>query len=272
MAPMERDEVMKLVRDHLSTELEVAAEKIQPETRFREDLDADSLDLYELVMEPEDHYGIRVSEEEGRPRSRRSATPSTSSALASWPDLGEWAARSNDTRHRPAGGAVRGNPRRAALAGTLPLSWVEERTSSYGRLAFLGDSVLGLSVAGLLFSEHPEADIGSLPRSSTSGQRPRLRGRRPRFGAAGDAHRSLSSEGDGLPVETLLASERTLASVCEAVIGACYLDHGFQRTSAAVAAFDEEIEQATLERLDFKSELQERPIRPGGDRALRGTE
>ena len=54
---MEREEVMTLVRDHLSTELEVAPEKIQPETRFREDLDADSLDLYELVMELEDRYG-----------------------------------------------------------------------------------------------------------------------------------------------------------------------------------------------------------------------
>ena len=61
---MEREEVMTLVRNHLSTELEVAPEKIQPETRFREDLDADSLDLYELVMELEDRYGIRVSEEE----------------------------------------------------------------------------------------------------------------------------------------------------------------------------------------------------------------
>jgi acyl carrier protein len=64
MAAMERDEVMKLVRDHLSTELEVEPERIQPETRFREDLDADSLDLYELVMELEDRYGMRVSEEE----------------------------------------------------------------------------------------------------------------------------------------------------------------------------------------------------------------
>ena len=64
MAAMERDEVMKLVRDHLSTELEVERARIQPETRFREDLDADSLDLYELVMELEDRYGIRVSEEE----------------------------------------------------------------------------------------------------------------------------------------------------------------------------------------------------------------
>jgi acyl carrier protein len=55
---------MKLVREHLSTELEVPAERIQLETRFREDLDADSLDLYELVMELEDRYEIRVSEEE----------------------------------------------------------------------------------------------------------------------------------------------------------------------------------------------------------------
>jgi acyl carrier protein len=64
MAGMERDEVIKLVRDHLSTELEVVPERIQLTTRFRDDLDADSLDLYELVMELEDRYGIRVSEEE----------------------------------------------------------------------------------------------------------------------------------------------------------------------------------------------------------------
>lgn len=61
---MDRDEVMTLVRRHLSEELEVEPDRIQPETRFREDLDADSLDLYELVMELEDEYGIKVSEEE----------------------------------------------------------------------------------------------------------------------------------------------------------------------------------------------------------------
>ena len=65
-------------------------------------------------------------------------------------------------------------------------------------------------------------------------------------------------------MDTLLASERTLASVCEAVIGAAYLAHGFERTSAAVVeAFDEEIEQATRERMDYKSELQERLARNG---------
>jgi acyl carrier protein len=61
---MNRDEVMTKVREHLSAELEVDASEIAETTRFREDLDADSLDLYELVMELEDSYGVRVPEEE----------------------------------------------------------------------------------------------------------------------------------------------------------------------------------------------------------------
>jgi acyl carrier protein len=60
---MNRDEVLGLVRSHLSEELEVDAAEIAEGTRFKEDLDADSLDLYELVMELEDRYGISVSEE-----------------------------------------------------------------------------------------------------------------------------------------------------------------------------------------------------------------
>ena len=55
---------MEKVRKHLATELEVDASQIADTTRFREDLDADSLDLYELVMELEDSYGVRVPEEE----------------------------------------------------------------------------------------------------------------------------------------------------------------------------------------------------------------
>jgi ribonuclease-3 len=152
--------------------------------------------------------------------------------------------------------------RRQALSHS---SWVESRTQSYGRLAFLGDSVLGLSVAALLFTDHPDADIGELTKilnQAVSGR------------ACAEVARGLDlpdmlaaqapQEGDGLPVETLLASERTLASVCEAVIGTCYLAHGFETTSrAVVAAFSEEVEQATRERLDFKSELQERLARDG---------
>jgi acyl carrier protein len=61
---MSRDEVMQKVREHLAAELEVDPARIEEGTRFRDDLDADSLDLYELVMELEDTYGIRVSEED----------------------------------------------------------------------------------------------------------------------------------------------------------------------------------------------------------------
>ena len=61
---MNRDEVMTLVREHLAEELEVESAGSSEGTRFKEDLDADSLDLYELVMELEDRYGVNVSEEQ----------------------------------------------------------------------------------------------------------------------------------------------------------------------------------------------------------------
>jgi acyl carrier protein len=61
---MTREEVLTLVRDHLAEELEIDAAGISEESRFKEDLDADSLDLYELVMELEDTYGISVSEQQ----------------------------------------------------------------------------------------------------------------------------------------------------------------------------------------------------------------
>lgn len=61
---MSREELLAKVREHLSEELEVDPDRITESTRFREDLDADSLDLYELVMELEDTYGVRVAEED----------------------------------------------------------------------------------------------------------------------------------------------------------------------------------------------------------------
>ncbi|HET8813604.1 MAG TPA: acyl carrier protein [Solirubrobacterales bacterium] len=61
---MTRDEVLTLVREHLAEELEIDVGRIEEGTRFKEDLEADSLDLYELVMELEDRYGVTVSEEQ----------------------------------------------------------------------------------------------------------------------------------------------------------------------------------------------------------------
>jgi acyl carrier protein len=61
---MTREEVLELIREHLADELELAPERIQESTHFREDLSADSLDLYTLVQELEDQYGVKMSDEE----------------------------------------------------------------------------------------------------------------------------------------------------------------------------------------------------------------
>jgi acyl carrier protein len=59
-----REEVLQRIREHLATELEVEPGRIAEGTRFKEDLEADSLDLVELVVELEDSYGIRIPDEE----------------------------------------------------------------------------------------------------------------------------------------------------------------------------------------------------------------
>jgi len=61
---MTREQVLSLIRAHLVDELEVEPDSISESTRFREDLEADSLDLYTLVQELEDSYGVRISDEE----------------------------------------------------------------------------------------------------------------------------------------------------------------------------------------------------------------
>ena len=152
--------------------------------------------------------------------------------------------------------------RRQALSHS---SWVERRTEAFGRLAFLGDSVLGLAVASELFRHLDQADIGELTKihnQAVSGRACAAIARE--LGLAEKLREMAPSEGAGVPAETLVSSERTMASVCEAVIGACYLAHGFEPTAeGVVSAFAGEIDYARRERLDFKSELQELLARDG---------
>jgi acyl carrier protein len=61
---MTREQVLTLIRTHLADELDVDPETIVEDTRFKEDLEADSLDLYTLVQELEDTYGVRMSDEQ----------------------------------------------------------------------------------------------------------------------------------------------------------------------------------------------------------------
>jgi ribonuclease-3 len=145
-------------------------------------------------------------------------------------------------------------------------SWTEHRADSYGRLAFLGDGVLGVAVAEHLFRRFRRADIGRLTKvhgQAVSGRACAEVAERLGLPAMLRAAAPSDLEG-GISADALLASERALASVCEAMIGACYLHHGFETTSeATVAAFAEQIDLASETLLDFKSALQELLAREG---------
>jgi ribonuclease III len=154
------------------------------------------------------------------------------------------------------------------LAGPVFMhsSWTVRRSDSYERLAFLGDSVLGLAITTHLF---PRLD----PEHYGPGRLTKIRAQT----VSGRSCRKVA-ERLGVPerlraavplvaaptVEALIATERVLASVIEAVIGACYLQHGYDATAAAVVqAFAPEIEEALEHPVDFKSALQEQLARRG---------
>ncbi len=61
---MNREQILSVIRTHLADELQIEPDSIGESTRFREDLEADSLDLYTLVQELEDSYGVQMSDEE----------------------------------------------------------------------------------------------------------------------------------------------------------------------------------------------------------------
>ncbi len=59
---MTREDVVSLIRTHLADELELDPSVIDESTRFKEDLEADSLDLFTLVQELEDSYGVTMTD------------------------------------------------------------------------------------------------------------------------------------------------------------------------------------------------------------------
>lgn len=139
-------------------------------------------------------------------------------------------------------------------------SWSEERAESYERLAYLGDSVLALAVAQDLVERFPEVDAGGLTKihnQAVSGVSCAEVGREldvPRMLTAAEP----AELAVGIPAEVLLSGERPVPEATEALIGACFVAYGFERTAAAVAAaFAPRIEHAAETRIDFKSALQE---------------
>ena len=176
---------------------------------------------------------------------------------------------------RPADPAQGGPASLAELIGELPddlrhqalthSSWTEERLGSFERLAFLGDSVLGLSVAAEVFARFADVDSGRLTKihnQAVSSVACTEVGE-----ALGVPDLLLASEPEkltGIPAKTLLEGERPLPEVTEALIGAVFLAFGFETTASAVAAaFAPRIELVSETRIDFKSALQELLARSG---------
>jgi ribonuclease-3 len=141
-------------------------------------------------------------------------------------------------------------------------SWVDHRAESYERLAFLGDVVLSVAVSTHLFPRFERYGAGRLTKvraQAVSGQSCA----RVALGlGVPERLQEAAPVVSGRSVGVLADSERVLASVCEAIIGAAYLAFGLERTApAVVVSFAGEIDEALQHPVDFKSLLQERLAR-----------
>jgi len=143
-------------------------------------------------------------------------------------------------------------------------SWTEERQNSYERLAFLGDSVLNISVSRVLFPRFSSSTAGKLTKIRAQAVSRRSCVEVARQMEIPERVRAAAPEGYEHQSERLVEADSVLAEVVEAVIGACFLEFGFEQTSVAVAeAFEPQVEWAIAHHSDFKSELQERLAQRG---------
>jgi ribonuclease-3 len=125
--------------------------------------------------------------------------------------------------------------------------------------------VLGLAVSTHLFPRLADYGAGRLTKvraQAVSGRS--CRAVAERLGLPERLRAAAPPDLAGPATEALARTERVLASVIEAVIGACYLEFGYEATAdAVVEAFTPEIELALERPADFKSALQERLARRG---------
>ena len=142
-------------------------------------------------------------------------------------------------------------------------SWVDQRAESYERLAFLGDVVLSLAVSTHLYPRFERYGAGRLTKVRAQAVSGPSCARVARGLGVPDELRGVAPDEARIRSAAMLVeSERVLASVCEAIIGAAYLTFGLERTEPAIVeSFKGEIEQALENPVDYKSVLQERLAR-----------
>ncbi|HEY2072365.1 MAG TPA: ribonuclease III [Gaiellaceae bacterium] len=152
-------------------------------------------------------------------------------------------------------------PPEAAATAFTHSSWAAERTASYERLEFLGDSVLELAVAHELYATYPDFSEGRLAKVRSFVV--------SRASCAVVAHEldlgpRLAAFNVGEDASRLAKNRNVLAALLEAVLGALFLVHGFAAIEDAIVdAFSERIEYGLTTHVDHKTELQEALARAG---------
>lgn len=148
-------------------------------------------------------------------------------------------------------------PRETLEQALTHSSWIDDRTRSYERLEFLGDSVLGLAVAWALHERFADADEGRLAKLKAfvvSRRSCRVVARRLGL----DELVLTRASGTEEQRRELAASVTSLGNILEALIGAVYLSRGFDAVRTAVVdAFADRIAYGVSSYVDYKSTLQE---------------
>ncbi len=141
-----------------------------------------------------------------------------------------------------------------ALTHISALKGARNRTASYQRMEFLGDHVLGLVISDMLFRTFPNADEGELSRRLADLVRKETCAEIARNIELGASIRLGSSEANAGGRKR----PAILADVCEALIGAVYLDGGHAAASDVVERLWQARMQVTAQPLrDPKTVLQE---------------
>ncbi|MFZ3358014.1 MAG: ribonuclease III [Xanthobacteraceae bacterium] len=142
----------------------------------------------------------------------------------------------------------------SALTHISALKGARNRASSYQRLEFLGDHVLGLVISDMLYRTFPKADEGELSRRLADLVRKETCAEVARAIDLGAAIRVGASEANA----GARSRPAILADVCEALIGAVYLDGGYKAAEGLVERLWEVRLRATAQPLrDPKTVLQE---------------
>lgn len=131
---------------------------------------------------------------------------------------------------------------------------VTNRGASYQRLEFLGDRVLGLAISDLLLRSFPQASEGELSRRLADLVREES------CAAVAQAMQveSLIMLGAGRSAQSRLLTTAILADVCEAIVGAVFVDAGYPAAAMVVERFWRDRMLATDRPLrDPKTMLQE---------------